>query len=52
VLTVLVLDARERAHAGQRIELLVSAPNVSVRRTRQVACLSEVLLVHESTALN
>ena len=46
MLTIFVLDARERAHDGQRTELLVPAANVSVRRTLQVSGLSEALTVH------
>jgi anti-anti-sigma factor len=50
--TVLVLDACERAHAGQRIELLVPAANASVRRTLQVSGLTDVLVVYEASELD
>jgi anti-anti-sigma factor len=50
VLTVFVLDARERAHDGQRTELLVPAANMTVRRTLQVSGLTEMLTVHGSSS--
>jgi anti-anti-sigma factor len=48
VLSVLVGATLERAHLGERLELLVPSENVRVTRTLEISSLGEVLTCHAS----
>ena len=52
VVTAFVLDARERAAKGHRLELVVPTDNATVTRTLQLFGVSDVLPVHATYELN